>query len=126
MNCSFIAYPAELEHKNVLEVFSGEPIGRKNGQETLTCGKSHKKNTKTFVEQSGDGRLFLKSFHAGNMVISSTGILLQNLFFFVVCIADNNKYKSRVHVLSQPHYLLQSSLVALTTFHYRRARRRAR
>ncbi len=31
MNCSFIAYPAEPEHKNVLEVFR-EPIGRKNGQ----------------------------------------------------------------------------------------------
>lgn len=31
MNCSFIAYPAELEHKNVLEVFR-EPIGRKNSE----------------------------------------------------------------------------------------------
>lgn len=31
MNCSFIAYPAEPEHKNVLEVFR-EPIGRKNGE----------------------------------------------------------------------------------------------
>lgn len=36
MNCSFIAYPAEPEHKTVLEVFR-EPIGRKNGEETLTC-----------------------------------------------------------------------------------------
>lgn len=31
MNCSFIAYPAELEPKNVLEVFR-EPIGRKYGE----------------------------------------------------------------------------------------------
>lgn len=30
MKCSFIAYPAEPEHKNVLEDFR-EPIGRKNG-----------------------------------------------------------------------------------------------
>lgn len=31
MKCSFIAYPAEPEHRNVLEVFR-EPIGRKNGE----------------------------------------------------------------------------------------------
>ncbi len=31
MKCSFIAYPAEPEHRNVLEVFK-EPIGRKNGE----------------------------------------------------------------------------------------------
>lgn len=31
MNCTFRTYPADLEHKNVLEVCR-EPTGRKNGQ----------------------------------------------------------------------------------------------
>ena len=44
MNCSFIAYPAEPEHKNVLEVFR-EPVGRKNceGSADLRGTKKHPK-----------------------------------------------------------------------------------
>lgn len=42
MNCSFIAYPAELEHKNVLEVFR-EPIGRKNGEGNADLWGTYKK-----------------------------------------------------------------------------------
>lgn len=44
MNCSFIAYPAELEHKNVLEVFR-EPIGRKDGEGNADLWGTSEKNT---------------------------------------------------------------------------------
>lgn len=56
MNCSFIAYPAELEHKNVLEVFR-EPIGRKNGEGNADLWGTSKKNTQknNFAEQNGFG-----------------------------------------------------------------------
>lgn len=56
MNCSFIAYPAELEHKNVLEVFR-EPIGRKNGEGNADLWGTYKKNTQknNFAEQNGFG-----------------------------------------------------------------------
>ena len=42
MNCSFIAYPAGPEHKNVLEVFR-EPIGRKNGEGNADLSGTKKK-----------------------------------------------------------------------------------
>lgn len=55
MNCSFIAYPAELEHKNVLEVFR-EPIGRKNGEGNADLWGTLKKTQKNnFAEQNGFG-----------------------------------------------------------------------
>lgn len=44
MNCSFIAYPAVPEHKNVLVVYR-EPIGRKTGEGNADlCGTEKKKN----------------------------------------------------------------------------------
>lgn len=50
MNCSFIAYPAEPEHKNVLEVFR-EPIGRKNGERNADLYGTIKNTKQTLLSK---------------------------------------------------------------------------
>lgn len=57
MNCSFIAYPAEPEHKNVLEVFR-EPIGRKNGEGSADLWGTKKHTKHILLNKMGDGWLF--------------------------------------------------------------------
>lgn len=44
MNCSFIAYPAELEPKRVLKVFR-EPTGKKNGERNADLLETKKKHS---------------------------------------------------------------------------------